>query len=166
MKLNLTKEYENNRGLLISLLHKHCGDYELSRDTYSELFFKVAKRDSESFDSINGFTTWLFVVGRNMIRDYYRSKYHRTISYIEDWSECVTETEPNFEDKVVKEDVVRRSKLVLDKLPLNQRSAFKRAIMYPEGVKNIAKDDGVSINTVVGRVRYAKRNLKKLYHGV
>lgn len=163
MQLNLNKEYDINRGFIIPMLAGFCGDVELATDTYSEIYFKVARKSGGDFNDRNGFRAWLFHVGRNLIRDHWRKKDTKNIFYTDVYFDYSVAVDNPIEDNIITDEFLEYSKKLLHKLPEEQRSTFKRAYMQRQGYQNVAEDDGVSINTVLGRVRYAKINLKKLH---
>ncbi len=165
---------EESINLLISRYRKKAYNYILmlvkdsdaAEDIAQELFIKVINSIKSGRYSDSGkFQSWLMRIAHNMVIDYFRHQNQR--------KELSTDTEVNIlnnkelvdenvEDKLMssqREVIIRK---LLDKLPVEQREVVVLRHYLGLSFKEIAEHTDVSINTALGRMRYALLNLRKL----
>jgi RNA polymerase sigma-70 factor (ECF subfamily) len=112
------------------------------------------------------FLSWMLRIAHNQVIDYFRSqKSARTVSE-SDAGYNVLGTlryaEHNVEDKMVAEQIQSDVRRLVEQLPDEQREVVKMRYYYGMSFQEIADQTGVSINTALGRVRYALINMRKL----
>lgn len=153
---------------LFNFIFSKVYDTDIANDIFQETFIKVIIKLKEGKYTEEGkFLPWLMRIAYNQTIDYFRAKKKlNTVS-----ENCLQEecslfdflhfTEENIESKIIKtqieEDVLR----LIDILPDEQKEVLELRIFKGLSFKEIAEDTGVSINTALGRMRYAVINLRK-----
>ena len=112
------------------------------------------------------FQAWLTRIAHNLIIDFFRqSKNENSISNDEvdyDLFNDMKLSEANVETKMVHDQVLDDVKLLIEHLPANQKEVVYMRYYQGLSFKEIADVTGVSINTALGRMRYALLNLRRL----
>ncbi len=140
---------------------------ELAEDIFQESFLKVhcsimLGRYAES----GKFTSWVMRIAHNLIIDHYRKQKHLPMVYNEDYSSDLFNdrklSDNSIEDRMVHEDILKDISLLVDQLPESQREVVRMRHYMGLSFKEIAEETDVSINTALGRMRYALINLRKM----
>lgn len=163
-KLNISEVITNYGSRLQSFIRKRVRTIEDADDILQEVYFQLADADRlmKPIDQISG---WLFTVARNRITDLYRKK--KTASLPELLSE--SDDDPVFaeirdlifdngstpEDDYLRSLVWIELEKALSELPEEQRLVFELTEMKGLSFKEIAKQTGVPVNTLISRKRYA-----------
>ena len=147
---------------------------ELANDLFQETFIKAIMKIRDGKYKDNGkFVFWITRIAHNVIIDHYRDL---KSSHIVDApkendlgnlrSDAVLESDR--ENILVNEQILKDVKLLMEELPEVQREVVYMRYYEEMSFKEIAKVTGVSINTSLGRMRYALINLRRLSreHGV
>lgn len=141
---------------------------DVANDIFQETFVKVITRLQEGRYTDSGkFTFWLTRIAHNAIMDWYRSqKSEHTIDLADDndlsnlQGEQVRDTFR--ESEMVNDQVMADVKKMMEMLPASQREVVYMRFYQELSFKEIAELTGVSINTSLGRMRYALMNLRKM----
>lgn len=143
-------------------------DEDLANDIFQETFVKAITVIREGRYEDNGrFGAWLNRVAHNKIIDHYRrSKTENTVSNDADdeldlFSTCAL-TQESIEDTIVGDQLTRDLRRLVSELPDVQRQVLMMRIYRDMSFKEIAEETGVSINTALGRMRYALRNMRRM----
>ena len=145
-------------------------DEELSNDLFQETFLKaITKMRSGRYTDTGKFFWWLTRVAHNVIIDYYRAQKSSKIvepTKDNDLSNLSSNSlmDSNRESELANEQVLRDVKKLVEALPESQREVVIMRYFQELSFKEIAEMTGVSINTSLGRMRYALMNLRKLTH--
>jgi RNA polymerase sigma-70 factor (ECF subfamily) len=113
------------------------------------------------------FLPWILRIAHNLCIDHFRRNSKMPlVRGNEDWDpmEHMTDTEMHAEDKLMMRQSFSKVKLLVARLPEEQREVLIMRIYGDLSFKEIAEATGVSINTALGRMRYALNNLRKLIH--
>lgn len=142
-------------------------DEFLSDDILQEVFIKIFSFLKEGRYNDDGrFLQWALRIAHNKVIDYYRfQKSQKTVSTDEENSPVLfdkTLVDSNIEDQMVKDQVCLDIRKLVDALPFEQREVVLLRHYLDMSFKEIAKQTGVSINTALGRMRYALINLRKM----
>lgn len=140
---------------------------ELAEDIFQEAFIRVVKTLKQGRYHDNGkFSSWVMRIGHNLIIDHYRKqKNQSTISndnYEFDLFNSVKLADTSIEQKMIYEQVLQDVGRLVQLLPDNQREVVEMRHYKGLSFKEIAEESGVSINTALGRMRYALINLRRL----
>ena len=145
-------------------------DENLANDLFQETFLKaITKMQSGRYTDSGKFFWWLTRVAHNVIIDHYRAqKSCRIVEPTKD--NDLSNLNSNSildscrENEMANAQVLRDVKKLMEALPEQQREVVFMRYYQELSFKEIAKITGVSINTSLGRMRYALINLRKLTH--
>jgi RNA polymerase sigma factor (sigma-70 family) len=140
---------------------------ELAEDIFQETFIKVIRSLKRGKYIENGkFVSWVLRISHNLIIDHFRKlKLKGTIS--NDGTEVdifnsQKFSEATIEDQMVNDQILNEVKDLIKELPEDQQQVIYMRHYMGLSFKEIADQTGVSINTALGRMRYALINLRKL----
>ena len=157
-----------NQEQLFSYIFFIVKDRALADDLFQETFIKVITKLNEGKYCTNGrFGAWLITVAHNTIMDFYRSskndKYLNNIDTNEfDNAVSISLMDSCIENHYVNQQVLKDVKRMVDMLPTLQREVVFMRFFQQLSVKEIAEITNVSINTALGRMRYAILNLRRM----
>lgn len=142
-------------------------DVDVADDILQETLIKVVKVIDEGRYSDNGkFLSWVLRIAHNRVLDYFRQqKSARTMNESEAGFNILGSkrfAEQNVEDKIVAEQIEADVRRMIDFLPDEQREVVMLRYYSGLSFQEIADQTGVSINTALGRMRYALINLRRL----
>ncbi|SNS40924.1 RNA polymerase, sigma subunit, ECF family [Belliella buryatensis] len=158
----LVEKYQSRVFTTIYLIVKDQG---VAEDLLQDVFVKVVQTlNSDRYNEEGKFQPWLMRIAHNLAIDHFRkSKRYPTI-VMED-GESIFNTlrfaENNVEDLKVKEDTIEMVRKLIDELPETQKQVLIMRHYMDLSFQEIAEQTGVSINTALGRMRYALINLRK-----
>ena len=157
-----------NQEQLFSYIFFIVKDRALADDLLQETFIKVITKLNEGKYCTNGrFGAWLITVAHNTIMDFYRSskndKYLNNIDTNEfDNAVSISLMDSCIENHYVNQQVLKDVKRMVDMLPTLQREVVFMRFFQQLSFKEIAEITNVSINTALGRMRYAILNLRRM----
>lgn len=160
----LIDRYKNRVFSYIMMVVK---DRELAEDIFQDTFIKVIRSlDGGTYKDDGRFCPWVMRIAHNLIIDFYRRDKHLpTVSGDDDEKsifQTIGITDDSAEDKYLAKQSHADLKQLISKLPDEQRAIVKYRYVYDMSFKEIAELTGVSINTALGRMRYAIINLRKM----
>ena len=143
-------------------------DEDLANDLFQETFLKViTKLQNHQYADSGKFLWWLTRIAHNVIIDYYRAQKSDKVVDApreNDLSNLRSDNvmDGNRENELSNAQVLKDVKRLMDALPEAQRDVVYMRFYQELSFKEIAKLTNVSINTSLGRMRYALINLRKL----
>ena len=143
-------------------------DKDIANDIFQDTFIKAICTIKQGRYTEQGkFSSWIMRIAHNLIIDQFRTeKAENTVSNDEDDElnlfDDVRLYDDNVEDTMIREQVYEDVVRLLNHLPENQREVLRMRFFEDLSFKEIADATGVSINTALGRMRYAIMNLRKL----
>ena len=142
-------------------------NHELAEDIFQDTFIKVIKSLKQNKYTDDGkFVSWVVRIAHNLIIDHFRKEKNlKTISNDSTDLDIFNSnklSEPTVEQKIVKEQVFRDIRNLIEKLPDDRREVIVLRHYIGLSFKEIADETNVSINTALGRMRYALINLRKM----
>jgi len=160
----LITRHKNRVYTYILLIVKHP---HLAEDIFQDTFIKVIKSLKKGKYIDKGkFVSWVMRIAHNLIIDYYRKqKLQKTISNDDSEIDLFNQkrfAEDNIEDTMIQDQVLSDVKGLMEKLPEDQRNVVYLRHYCGLSFKDIADQTGVSINTALGRMRYALINMRKM----
>lgn len=160
----LINRYKNRVFSYILMVVK---DRELAEDIFQDTFIKVVRSlDSGSYKDDGKFCPWVMRIAHNLIIDFYRRDKHLPTVSGDDDEKNIFNTIGIFDTNVEERHLAKQShidlKNMISKLPPEQCAIVKYRYVYDMSFKEIADLTGVSINTALGRMRYALINLRKM----
>ena len=140
---------------------------ELAEDIFQETFIKVIRSLKRGKYIENGkFVSWVLRISHNLIIDHFRKeKLKGTISNDNSAVDIFNSqkfAEDTVEDQMVNKQILSEVKELIQELPEDQQQVIYMRHYMELSFKEIAEQTGVSINTALGRMRYALINLRKL----
>ena len=142
-------------------------DDDIANDIFQETFIKAVKVIDEGRYTDSGkFLSWVLRIAHNRVLDYFRrEKSSRQITESEagyDMIGTMRISEPNTEDEMVQSEIEESVRRLIDLLPEDQQEVIRLRYYSKLSFAEIANETNVSINTALGRMRYALINLRKL----
>ncbi len=142
-------------------------DSDVADDIFQETFIKAVRVIDEGRYADNGkFLSWILRIAHNQVIDYFRARKQQKQITESDAGYNVLGTlrfaEPTIEDEMVATQISSDVRRLVDQLPEEQREVVMMRYYSGLSFKDIAEQTDVSINTALGRMRYALINLRKL----
>lgn len=142
----------------------------LAEDFFQDTFIKVIKTlKSGRYNEEGKFLPWVIRIAHNLMIDHFRKqkKFRKVNPKLRDNEEIeifstIGYDELNIEEQMVKDQVRNDMKQLLELLPDEQKEVIKLRHYYDMSFREISNFTDVSINTALGRMRYALINLRKI----
>lgn len=141
-------------------------DRDTAEDIFQDTFIKVIKTlKSGVYNEEGKFLPWVMRIAHNLVIDFFRKS--NRIPTIEnndeyDLFKFISDTTPNIESILFQDQLVKDLQNLILELPEDQKEVLMMRLYRDMSFKEIAKNTNVSINTALGRMRYAIINLRKL----
>jgi len=174
----LVKNYiAGNENALAILINRHQSkiygfiyskieDRDLADDIFQDTFMKVIKTlKSNSYNEEGKFLPWVMRISHNLIVDHYRR--NKKMPLLRETNKfsifsVLTDTSLNIEGRIITDVIENDLKKIIQELPDDQKEVLMMRIYQDYSFNEIAELTGVSINTALGRMRYALLNLRKV----
>lgn len=162
LKQLIDKHQQRIFNFILSKIH----DREISEDIFQETFFKVINTlKNGNYNEEGKFLPWVIRIAHNLVIDFFRK--NNRIPLFENTDEFdifqfIGDGAVNAEEALIEEQINEDIQRLILELPEDQRQVLMMRIYRDMSFKEIAENTGVSINTALGRMRYAVINLRKL----
>ena len=160
----LVRRHKNRVFAYILMIVK---DKQLADDIFQDTFIKVINTmRAGSYKEEGKFVQWVMRIAHNLIIDYFRKS--KRIPVIDNNSDdfdifdTIKFQDASIEDKLIKEQIHEDLRNLIEFLPAEQKEVLYMRHYFEMSFKDIAEQTEVSINTALGRMRYALINLRKL----
>ncbi|VXB98545.1 RNA polymerase subunit sigma-24 [Flavobacterium sp. 9AF] len=157
---------ERHQSKIYGFIYTKIQDRDICDDIFQDTFIKVIKTlKSKSYNEEGKFLPWVMRISHNLIIDYFRKSKKMPLQRDnEDFSifSYLTDNNLNIEDQIIFEQVEFDLNRLIEELPQDQKEVLQMRIYQDLSFKEIADSTGVSINTALGRMRYALMNLRKV----
>lgn len=169
---------EGNNEAFDTLLNRHqqrvysyilhiVKDEELADDIFQETFVKAIMTIKQGRYTESGkFSAWISRIAHNLIIDFYRQeKSENTVSADNEDTDLLNRRDlcdDNIEDQMVTKQIHTDIRRLIKALPESQREVLIMRYYKDMSFKEIADATGVSINTALGRMRYAIMNMRRI----
>lgn len=142
-------------------------DRDVAEDIFQETFIKAVRVIDDGRYTDNGkFLSWILRIAHNQVIDHFRAqRQNKTVTEAEadyDVLGSLRFAERNVEDAMVSEQIERDVRALVELLPPEQREVVMMRYFSGLSFKDIAEQTDVSINTALGRMRYALINLRRM----
>ena len=158
----IRKHRQKVYGFLLNKLR----DRDLANDLFQDTFIKVIQTlKAGRYNEEGKFIQWVMRIAHNLVIDHFRrEKRMPQLRSREDFNilDIIPDAEGNAEDESIREQIIKDACLLMDHLPEEQRVVLHMRIYGEMSFKEIAEQTNVSINTALGRMRYALINMRKL----
>lgn len=165
----LAELIERYKSKVYGFIYSKVLDKDITEDIFQDTFVKVILTLKEGRYSEEGkFLPWVMRIAHNLTIDHFRSKARMPIigeTFVdEDYSifDFLADPEDSSEMKIIKEQIITELRQIVEFLPEDQKEVLQLRIFKDLSFKEIAEETDVSINTALGRMRYALINLRKL----
>jgi RNA polymerase sigma-70 factor (ECF subfamily) len=157
---------KRHQSKIYGFIYSKVTDRDIADDIFQDTFIKVIKTlKSNSYNEEGKFLPWVMRISHNLIVDHFRrNKKMPMYRETEEFSifSIMTDNSPNIENRIITEQVENDLQRIIEQLPDDQREVLQMRIYQDLSFKEIADLTGVSINTALGRMRYALMNLRKV----
>ena len=147
-------------------IYSKLKDSQLSNDVFQDTFVKVVNTIKlGNYNEEGKFLPWVMRITHNLIIDHFRrSNRMPTFNSTDDFDifSVLGDDKLNAENQLIKDQILNDVKELVKELPEEQKEVLIMRIYKDMSFKEISENTGVSINTALGRMRYALINLRKL----
>jgi RNA polymerase sigma-70 factor (ECF subfamily) len=174
----ISKYLRGDEGSLVRLIRRHqrkvysyilmtVKDDQLADDIFQDTFIKVINTlRSGSYKEEGKFIQWVMRISHNLIIDHFRrAKRLPTIDNSKDEYDIfdlIRITDPSIEEQIITDQIHRDLRALVEMLPPEQKEVLVMRHYQNMSFKEIADTTEVSINTALGRMRYALINMRKM----
>lgn len=151
---------------ITSFIYSKVLDRDVAEDIFQDTFIKVIKTLKRGSYSEEGkFLPWVMRIAHNLIIDHFRkNKRMPKFEGSDDFNifSVIKDEKLNVEKQLIKDQIESDLTLLIEELPEDQKEVLIMRIYKDMSFKEISENTGVSINTALGRMRYALINLRKI----
>ena len=151
---------------IFNFINSKINDRDTSEDIFQDTFIKVIRTLKNGLYNEEGkFLPWIMRIAHNLVIDHFRkSNRIPTIENKEEFDifQFVSDTAPNAENILIEDQILKDIQKLIQELPHDQKEVLIMRMYRDMSFKEIAENTKVSINTALGRMRYAIINLRKL----
>jgi RNA polymerase sigma factor (sigma-70 family) len=165
-EIALEKLINRHKLRIFNFIKSKVLDRDTAEDIFQDTFIKVIKTlKSGVYNEEGKFLPWVMRISHNLVIDFFR-KNNRipTIenNYEYDVFKFISDTTPNVEMTLFQDQIISDLQKLVQELPEDQKEVLVMRLYRDMSFKEIAENTNVSINTALGRMRYAIINLRKL----
>ncbi len=151
---------------LYSFIYSKVKDKDITEDIFQDTFIKVIRTLKRgSYNEEGKFLPWVVRIAHNLVIDYFRkSNRLPTFKNTEEFDifSVLGDGSLNAEKRIIKDQIHADVRELIKELPEEQKQVLVMRIYNDMSFNEISENTGVSINTALGRMRYALINLRKL----
>ena len=157
---------KRHQSKIFGFIYSKVGDRDLANDIFQDTFIKVIRTlKSNAYNEEGKFLPWVMRIAHNLIVDHFRhTKKMPLYRETEEFSifSIMTDDSLTIENKLISDQVAKDLRQLVEELPLDQKEVLMMRLYQDMSFKEISEATGVSINTALGRMRYAVLNLRKV----
>ena len=151
---------------IYNFIYSKVFDRDIAEDIFQDTFIKVIKTLRKgAYQEEGKFLPWVMRISHNLVIDHFRKSNRIPIFESKDEFDIfqiIGDDAPNIESNMIDRQVVEDLQKLIIELPDDQREVLTMRLYKDMSFKEIAETTGVSINTALGRMRYAVINIRKL----
>ncbi len=151
---------------ITSFIYSKVLDRDVAEDIFQDTFIKVIRTLKRGSYSEEGkFLPWVMRIAHNLIIDHFRkNKRMPKFEGSDDFNifSVIKDEKLNIEKQLIKDQIENDLSLLIEELPEDQKEVLIMRMYKDMSFKEISENTGVSINTALGRMRYALINLRKI----
>jgi RNA polymerase sigma factor (sigma-70 family) len=165
-ELALEMLINRHQARIFNFINSKVNDRDTAEDIFQDTFIKVIRTlKGGQYNEEGKFLPWIMRIAHNLVIDFFRKnnrmpKVKNTEEF--DIFQFISDNSPNVEHSLVQEQVVKDLQKLVQELPEDQKEVLIMRLYRDMSFKEIAENTNVSINTALGRMRYAIINLRKL----
>jgi RNA polymerase sigma-70 factor (ECF subfamily) len=165
-EIALQKLINKHQARIFNFINSKVQDRDTAEDIFQDTFIKVIRTlKGGQYNEEGKFLPWIMRIAHNLVIDFFRKnnrmpKVKNTEEF--DIFRFISDNSPNAEHSMVQDQVVKDLQKLIQELPEDQKQVLIMRLYRDMSFKEIAENTNVSINTALGRMRYAIINLRKL----
>lgn len=162
----LAQLIERHQSRIFSFIFSKVKDRDLTDDLFQETFIKVINTiRKDNYNEEGKFLPWVLRIAHNLVIDHFRKS--NKVQFQRDQEEYsifsrVEDPAMNIESQMITEQIEDDLHTLILRLPDDQQEIIRLRLYDDLSFKEIAELSGISINTALGRMRYAVINLRKM----
>ena len=151
---------------IYNFIYSKVFDRDLTEDIFQDTFIKVIRTlKLGNYNEEGKFVSWVMRIAHNLVIDHFRKnsripKFESNNDF--DIFSVLKDNEIDVENKMIKDQILIEVKKIINLLPNDQKEVLVYRYYNELSFKEISKKTGVSINTSLGRMRYALINLRNI----
>ena len=157
---------ERHKLKIFNFIYSKVFDRDIAEDIFQDTFIKVIRTLKRGVYQEEGkFLPWVMRISHNLVIDHFRKSNRIPIFESKDdfdIFQIIGDDVPNVESSMIDKQVVEDLQKLITELPDDQREVLTMRLYKDMSFREIAESTGVSINTALGRMRYAVINIRKL----
>ena len=157
---------QRHKQKIYSFIYSKVYDRDITEDVFQDTFIKVIRTLKRGkYNEEGKFLPWVMRIAHNLVIDHFRrNKRMPTFKNTDEFDifSVLGDGELNAEKLLVKEQILSDVRNLINELPEDQKEVLMMRMYKDMSFKEISENTGVSINTALGRMRYALINLRKL----
>lgn len=151
---------------IYSFIYSKVFDRDVAEDVFQDTFIKVINSLKRGkYNEEGKFLPWVMRISHNLIIDHFRkSNRMRSFKNTDEFDifSVISDGSLNAEKQLIKDQILSDVRELIKELPSEQKEVLVMRIYKDMSFKEISENTGVSINTALGRMRYALINLRKI----
>ena len=162
----LAKLIKRHQSKIFGFIYSKVSDRDVANDIFQDTFIKVIHTlKTKTYNEEGKFLPWVMRIAHNLSVDYFRSIKRMPMQRDTDEFSVfsiMSDSDPNIESQIINLQIENDLKKIIQELPEDQREVLMMRIYQDLSFKEISELTNVSINTALGRMRYALINLRKI----
>ncbi|GGW62409.1 RNA polymerase ECF family sigma subunit [Winogradskyella epiphytica] len=157
---------ERHKQKIYSFIYSKVYDRDITEDVFQDTFIKVIKTLKRGkYNEEGKFLPWVMRIAHNLVIDHFRKnsrmpKFDNTGEF--SIFSVLSDSTLNAEKTLIKDQVESDVRRIIEELPEDQKQVLMMRMYQDMSFKEISERTGVSINTALGRMRYALINMRKV----
>ena len=157
---------DRHQSRIFNFINSKVQNRDTAEDIFQDTFIKVIRTlKGDQYNEEGKFLPWVMRISHNLVIDFFRKnnrmpKVKNTEEF--DIFQFISDSSLNAEHTMVQDQIVKDLQKLVQELPEDQKEVLIMRLYRDMSFKEIAKNTNVSINTALGRMRYAIINLRKL----
>ena len=155
-----------HRSRILGYILSKVRDKDTAEDIFQDVFIKIINSLKKGkYNEEGKFIVWAMTVTHNLIMDFFRKKKkNRFLKPTDEFDifDVISDHSLNSEESLIKSQVIDDLNILINELPETQKEVLKLRYFSNMSFKEIADKCDISINTALGRMRYALINIRKI----
>ncbi|WP_179353672.1 RNA polymerase sigma factor [Winogradskyella vidalii] len=157
---------ERHKQKIYSFIYSKVYDRDVTEDVFQDTFIKVIRTLKRGkYNEEGKFLPWVMRIAHNLVIDYFRK--NKRMPKFDNAGEfsifsVLSDSSLNAEKAIIKDQVESDVRRIIEELPEDQKQVLVMRMYQDMSFKEISERTGVSINTALGRMRYALINMRKV----
>lgn len=162
----LSKLINRHKSRIYGFIYSKIKDTDIANDIFQDTFVKVIKTlKSNSYKEEEKFVSWVMRISHNLIMDHFRKikrmPIQRNTNEFSIFS-ILSDNSPNIENRIITNQIQIDLKKLIEELNEDQKEIVEMRLYRNMSFKEISEEKEISINTALGRMRYAINNLRAI----